>query len=340
MSGDVKLTWIAGPTDAANIVTLGSGTVHAATFVGSGDASTTVYTLSHGIGAVPVGLVVSPLSPQARGDFDISGNASGIFVTYPIAPASGTVRLSWLAGPSTLASISGSLMHAGLFAGSGNNVTTLYTLSHGLGTVPSTVLVNEASPQARGLYDVSGNASGLFVTYTSPPASGTVRLYWQAGPSSIAVINAQSGIYTITSGSSINGVISGSPTFNGTVIFSGDTNIPQIVSPQNGKILIYKDDVEGRYKSKNLVSGIVTHSGFIKDVLAIWLNSAGIGDIELTDQTFALESGFTGFNMKPKNRIRLGQAANLLVHPTTQDTSLTSIPLQEHLPSFSLREDR
>ena len=223
VSGDVKLTWIAGPTDAANIVTLGSGTVHAATFVGSGDASTTVYTLSHGIGAVPVGLVVSPLSPQARGDFDISGNASGIFVTYPIAPASGTVRLSWLAGPSTLASISGSLMHAGLFAGSGNNVTTLYTLSHGLGTVPSTILVNEASPQARGLYDVSGNASGLYVTYTSPPASGDVRLYWQAGPTSIAVLNAQSGIYTITSGSSINGVISGDQTIFGTTTFSGDT---------------------------------------------------------------------------------------------------------------------
>ena len=111
--------------------------MHAATFVGSGDASTTVYTLSHGIGTAPVGLVVSPLSPQARGDFDVSGNASGIFVTYPIAPASGDVRLSWLAGPSSLAAISGSLLHAGLFAGSGNNVTTLYTLSHGLGTVPS-----------------------------------------------------------------------------------------------------------------------------------------------------------------------------------------------------------
>ena len=73
-----------------------------------------------------------------------------------------------------------------------------------------TVLVNEASPQARGLYDVSGNASGLYVTYTSPPASGDVRLYWQAGPSSIATLNAQSGIYTITSGSTLTGTLSGS----------------------------------------------------------------------------------------------------------------------------------
>ena len=146
------------------------GQVHAPTFAGSGNATTTVYTLSHGIGTAPQGLVVSPMSPQARGDFDISGNASGIFVTYPVAPASGDVKLSWMAGPSTLATISGNLVHGGAFTGSGNNVTTLYTLSHGLQTVPSTILVNEASPQARGLYDVSGNASGLYVTYTSPPA--------------------------------------------------------------------------------------------------------------------------------------------------------------------------
>ena len=72
-------------------------------FLGSGNSSTTTYFLSHGLGAVPSTIAIAAGSPLARGTVDVSGNLSGITVTYPVAPASGDIKLYWIAGPSELA---------------------------------------------------------------------------------------------------------------------------------------------------------------------------------------------------------------------------------------------
>jgi hypothetical protein len=305
VSGTVRLYWIAGPTDAANIVTIGSGTVHASTFIGSGNASTTVYTLSHGIGAVPQGLVVSPMSPQARGDYDVSGNASGIFVTYPIAPASGAVKLSWLAGPSTLVAISGNLVHGAEFIGSGNNSTLLYTVSHGLGIAPNTMLVDAGSPQARGNFDVSGNASGIYVTYTSPPASGTVRLFWQAGPTSIATLNAQSGIYTLTSGSTFTGTISGT----GTIVGSTIDVIDNTIALRQYSSVVFKSG--STYYAKN-AAGTIISSGLVPETV-IQTALTGGGTIFIADGTYDLSAGFTGFTVGTNDHVILSRAVTIRV---------------------------
>ena len=148
---------------------------------------------------------------QLSGDYVISGThqASGLYVTHSgglyqtsglyvthsgglyqvsgIYPTSGLFALSGTGGAGGGGGGSG-VVHTALFTGSGDDITTLYTISHGLGVVPTGISMEAASPQARGNVDVSGNASGIFVTYTSPPTSGDVKLTWFAGPSSTAVL--------------------------------------------------------------------------------------------------------------------------------------------------------
>ena len=153
----------------------------------------TLYTLSHGLGTVPTSISVDPGSIQARGSPDISGDSSNIYVTYPVPPVSGTVRLYWIAGPTDAANIVTSIIgsgnvHAGSFVGSGNGTNTIFTLSHGIGSVPPSIQVTPGSDLARGNIDVSGNASGIFVRYPVAPSSGTIRLYWIAGPTTAANI--------------------------------------------------------------------------------------------------------------------------------------------------------
>jgi hypothetical protein len=68
-------------------------------FLGSGNASTTVYTFAHGlaVSAISGTTNITPASPQASSGpgFITSGGASNISVTYRVAPSSGDVRLQW-----------------------------------------------------------------------------------------------------------------------------------------------------------------------------------------------------------------------------------------------------
>ena len=134
------------------------------------------------------------------GLFQTSGqyvtHSGGMYQRSGIYPLSGLFALSGVA--------SGSFVHAATFLGSGNNTTILYTLSHGLLAAPTGISVLPASPQARGDIDVSGNASGIFVSYTSPPLSGNVRLSWIAGPSSVAGL--ASGVYQLSGAFLLSGV--------------------------------------------------------------------------------------------------------------------------------------
>jgi len=66
-------------------------------FLDSGNSSKTLYTIPHGLSASPISGLISiiPGSPLARANFDVSGDATNIYVSYPVAPSSGTVRLFW-----------------------------------------------------------------------------------------------------------------------------------------------------------------------------------------------------------------------------------------------------
>ena len=318
-----------------------SGNIAAGEFLGSGNNSTLVYTLSHGLGSVPSSIVVKEGSPQARGFSDVSGNASGIFVTYTSPPASGNVRLYWYAGPTNavnLVTLGSGNVHAATFLGSGNNSTTLYTLSHGLLTTPTGISVDAASPQARGDIDVSGNASGIFVTYTSPPLSGDVRLTWVAGPSTIAVLasgawqtsgiydvsgGGTSGIQTITSGSQITGVISGSPAFQGIVNFSNQITVSGIYMPpdaDDAKYVIWESG--GVYRTLNKANSTIEYSGtnaFTAIATAqsgafMTINqNTGPASIKIIDGIYSLPTDFTGFDLWGAVHLRMGKNARITV---------------------------
>ena len=160
---------------------------------------------------------------QASGIFQTSGEyplasivqLSGLYVTHSggmyqisgIYPSSGLFALSGTGGGVFSGGGVSGFIHAATFLGSGNNTTLLYTISHGLGQVPTGISVDAASPQARGDIDLSGNASGIFVTYTSPPLSGDVRLSWVAGPSASAGVGGIiSGLFALSGATGAGGV--------------------------------------------------------------------------------------------------------------------------------------
>ena len=68
----------------------------------------------------------------------------------------------------------------GIFTGSGNGSTTVYSFSHGLNVVPNSVNIDATSPQARANFDVSGGTNLITVTYPMAPGSGNLKLMWGA----------------------------------------------------------------------------------------------------------------------------------------------------------------
>ena len=71
----------------------------------------------------------------------------------------------------------------GTFVGSGNLLTTQYTASHGLGAVPSSIIIGGGSNQLADIgVTTSANASSITVTYLTAPISGDVRLSYVVFP--------------------------------------------------------------------------------------------------------------------------------------------------------------
>ena len=72
------------------------GDTAATTHTASGDGSTTTFTLSHGLGAVPTGVVVTPESRAAMADRYVSAKtASDVTIEYARPPPSGTDNLQY-----------------------------------------------------------------------------------------------------------------------------------------------------------------------------------------------------------------------------------------------------
>jgi hypothetical protein len=63
----------------------------------SGDGSTKVFNIAHGIGATPGFISAEPASDHALGEFKRSKDATNIIITYAVAPPTGTnnVVLEW-----------------------------------------------------------------------------------------------------------------------------------------------------------------------------------------------------------------------------------------------------
>jgi len=65
----------------------------------SGDGSTTVFNIAHGLAGTPTKYGVSPLTPDADADRTITADATNIIVTFSVAPPAGTdnVKFGWWA---------------------------------------------------------------------------------------------------------------------------------------------------------------------------------------------------------------------------------------------------
>ena len=139
----------------------------------SGDGSTTSFTISHSLGETPRSVSVLPASEDASTDFWVSSkSASDVTITYARAPVSGTDNLLYEVivkiGPNTYASS---------FTKSGDDTTTTFTFTHGVGSVPSAVNVDAASADASTDFWVSAKTdTTIDISYYTAPPAGTDNL--------------------------------------------------------------------------------------------------------------------------------------------------------------------
>lgn len=69
--------------------------LNGAMIVASGDGSTTVFTLQHGLIGIPNSFSVTPASHDAAGAFYVTADATYLTVTYLTAPPAGSSNLKW-----------------------------------------------------------------------------------------------------------------------------------------------------------------------------------------------------------------------------------------------------
>jgi hypothetical protein len=69
----------------------------------------------------------------------------------------------------------------GLATFTGDGVTTIFAVTHGLGATPETVSVTKASKNTPDIDYVYADADAIYIVFKTPPASGTtVSVYWLA----------------------------------------------------------------------------------------------------------------------------------------------------------------
>lgn len=97
-TNNLEFFWIisAGDLDPLSVMSKGSATK-------SGDSSTTVFTIAHGMASTPASAYVMPSSVDALGEYQVDVDPTNITITYQVAPATGTNNLSyyWMAIQST-----------------------------------------------------------------------------------------------------------------------------------------------------------------------------------------------------------------------------------------------
>lgn len=97
-TNNLEFFWIisAGDLDPLSVMSKGSATK-------SGDSSTTVFTIAHGMTSTPASAYVVPSSVDALGEYQVDVDPTNITITYQVAPATGTNNLSyyWMAIQST-----------------------------------------------------------------------------------------------------------------------------------------------------------------------------------------------------------------------------------------------
>lgn len=94
------------PSNSSNTGIVGGSVLH------SGDGSTTVFTIPHGMSTTPTTISVEPASAAANANpFTRTVDATNITITYTVAPASGTNNLAYFWMASDASSTNGSMVY-------------------------------------------------------------------------------------------------------------------------------------------------------------------------------------------------------------------------------------
>lgn len=156
-TNNVVLWWTAGTLSSPISVTGGINT-SSGSATQSGNASTTVFNIPHGLTTTPSNVVIEPNSVDALGDFTWTVNATNIVLTYQVAPPSGTNNLTWnwIAATSTASTLQNMTIDADLNTIVHRDMTTDYVIYVEGNTV-------KAMNMKTGVIDSSGTAADVVV---------------------------------------------------------------------------------------------------------------------------------------------------------------------------------
>ena len=123
----------------------GGGFAAGGTIAKSGDGTSTIISIAHGLSPTPDLFYALPLNATARGIISYGIDGTNINLTYPIAPASGSSNLSYVWG-------------AGYVAGGSGGATSPVTLNK------ITVPANQTDAEQALIYNaqIDANNNGLF----------------------------------------------------------------------------------------------------------------------------------------------------------------------------------
>ena len=215
-------------------------------FTANGGGST--FTIAHGLGVVPAFADVGAGSADARGTFSWTADATNITVTYPVATPSGTnnIVLWWTAGTQTTASsVTGGNTVSGTSTQSGDAATKIFTIAHGLPSLPSGILVEADSIDALGDLTWTFDATNITITYQAAPPSGSSNLTWKW----VASFNVSVSGFTTSSTDTLT-----NKTIDGTL-----NTLKDIGRAFNS--IVFKDTVANKTYAVNGLTGAVISSG-------------------------------------------------------------------------------
>jgi hypothetical protein len=139
----------------------------------SGNGTTTVFTIAHGLTSTPDVYFALPTNTAARGDISYSVDATNITLTYPIAPASGTNNLSyvWGAGYTNVA--------LSTFTASSATTLTNKSIGDSLKFAEISTPANQSNTDDILLYDkeIDANNNALFAKYKEAGSIVEVRIF-------------------------------------------------------------------------------------------------------------------------------------------------------------------
>ena len=291
--GSAVLIEIGTGTGGKEVEVAASGS--SGTIAKSGDGTSVVISIAHGLSPTPDLFYALPLNAAARGIISYGIDGTNINLTYPIAPAAGTNNLSYVWGAGYVNSASGGFTPTSTTTLTGK---TISELTNNLGIVqPYTWIVYKASST---LYKAKSGITGL------TPYSGTnfKTDIWdniKSNPASktrIHFLNASTP-YDIPSGSTMD-IPSGAADY----YLSGESPFGVILRPLGNNILMSTGNLR-RAKFENFGIYIDQGASYTTDIFRFIPASGGVSEIEIAGLRMRHDDGTNTLSQTGRNIVLL-----------------------------------